>query len=434
MTTKLVLLDVDDTICNSSEAYETALSRCYEILKKKYKLINKSLFLEVFSKAREQIHMELNGTASMHNRFLYFQRMFEIFGLSLKPDILDEITEKFWHETYNNLKLQPHVGQTLKLIKENNIKIGIVSDLTAHIQIKKLRHLGITKFIDFIVTSEEAGIEKPHPSLFLLALKKANCLPEEAVMVGDSVSKDIEGALYLNIKPVLITKNPPSHKCAYYIIGDFKKLPHVLNIRKKHLSHKKIVIFDLMGTIFKESHIIKNLFYPIAKKRRIITDYNQLKGIYSKYCLGEISQKSFWKIIPRDIEKEFLDSIKLNKNILKISGWLKNKGYLLGILSNMPKEWGGYLVEKFKLDKYFSPIVFSGEYGARKPNEKLYEIFMERARSKPQNCYLIDDKLANLREARFLLMKTVWMRKSKEEITFIPDYIISKVTELTKYL
>jgi HAD superfamily hydrolase (TIGR01549 family)/HAD superfamily hydrolase (TIGR01509 family) len=359
--------------------------------------------------------------------------MFEILGLSLKPHILDEITEKFWYETYKNLKLRPYIKHTLKSIKENNIKIGIVSDLVAHIQIKKLRKLGITEHIDFIVTSEEAGVEKPHPALFLLALKKANCLPEEAVMVGDSIKKDIEGALYLNIRPVLITKKLFGRKYVCPVIRNFKELLSVLNIRKKNLSNKKVIIFDLMGTVFKESHIIKKSFYPIVKRKGIHISYSQLKDIYTKYSLGEIGQTDFWKIIPKEIEQKFLDSIKLNKRVPKVVKKLKNKGYLLGILSNIPKEWGSYLVNKFSLNKYFSIIVFSGEYGARKPNEKLYKIFLEKAKFKPQKCYLIDDKLINLREARFLLMKTIWMKKNKEKITFIPDYIIRNVDNLIKY-
>ncbi len=88
------------------------------------------------------------------------------------------------------------------------------------------------------------------------------------------------------------------------------------------------------------------------------------------------------------------------------------------------------------MNKYFSVIVFSGEYGTRKPDESLYKVFIEKSKTKPQNCYLVDDKLVNLKEARFLLMKTIWRKKKEEnqKITFIPDYIITNLIELKKIL
>lgn len=60
--------------------------------------------------------------------------------------------------------------------------------------------------MDFIVTSEEAGREKPKPSIFRLALKKAGCSPKETVMVGDSVEKDVRGAEKAGIAGILFAR------------------------------------------------------------------------------------------------------------------------------------------------------------------------------------------------------------------------------------
>ena len=110
------------------------------------------------------------------------------------------------------------------------------------------------------------------------------------------------------------------------------------------------------------------------------------------------------------------------------------KEYLLGILSNIPTFWGKYLLKKYNLNKYFNPIIFSADYYFRKPNEKLYIEFINAAKIKPENCYFIDDKLINLQKARFLLMKTIWLKREKKEIIFIPDYKINKLSDLTRIL
>ncbi|MFH1752422.1 MAG: HAD-IA family hydrolase [archaeon] len=430
---KLLLLDIDDTICNASKAYDLALGECYKFLKEKYPLINKKLFKETYLKAREQIHLELADTASSHNRFLYFQRMFELLGLSLQPQLLDDLTELYWNETLKNLKIFPKVKETLRLVKENNLKVGVVSDLTAHIQIKKIEKLKIADYIDFIVSSEEAGKEKPHPTPFLLALEKAGCLPEQAVMVGDSIEKDVLGAKNLGITSILFSSKISKKIKPEFTIKNFKELQSILKLKERNISNKKMIAFDLMGCFFKENHIIKKLLFPLVKQNKLKVSYLKLKQIYLDYSVGKIGRKEFNKIIPLKLEEKFLDLIKPISNIFSIIDSLKKKGFLLGILSNIPKPWGNYLVKKFKLENYFTVIVFSGEYNSRKPSEKLYDIFIEKARVKPQNCFFVDDNLANLREARFMLMKTVWVKKEKQDISFIPDIMLENSIEFNHF-
>ena len=104
------------------------------------------------------------------------------------------------------MKIGKGVLETLKKLKKKGLKIVLVSDLTTHIQLRKIKKFRITTYVDFLVTSEEAGSEKPHSIMFLLALNKVNCLPEEAIMVGDSRNKDIAGANAVGIDTVLISK------------------------------------------------------------------------------------------------------------------------------------------------------------------------------------------------------------------------------------
>ena len=87
------------------------------VFEKKFPLLEKEHFFEAYKKAKNEIHIELNGTASMHNRFLYFQRLFELFGLTLDPDVLDDVTELYWNETYRNIRLYSGVKKEPRDIK-----------------------------------------------------------------------------------------------------------------------------------------------------------------------------------------------------------------------------------------------------------------------------------------------------------------------------
>jgi putative hydrolase of the HAD superfamily len=56
------------------------------------------------------------------------------------------------------------------------------------------RGFGIRPYFDFILTSAACSYRKPHPRIFELALANWYLLPAEAVMVGDSLTADVQGA------------------------------------------------------------------------------------------------------------------------------------------------------------------------------------------------------------------------------------------------
>ena len=60
------------------------------------------------------------------------------------------------------------------------------------------------KFIDLVIASAEEGLEKPDRRIFELALSRADCKPENAVMIGDRVDNDIIPAKKIGMKTVRV--------------------------------------------------------------------------------------------------------------------------------------------------------------------------------------------------------------------------------------
>ena len=67
------------------------------------------------------------------------------------------------------------------------------------LQLKKLK---LDNYCSSIVTSEEAGREKPHPYMFMLSLRKLNLKANEVCVIGDNFKKDIFGARNLQIDAI----------------------------------------------------------------------------------------------------------------------------------------------------------------------------------------------------------------------------------------
>jgi putative hydrolase of the HAD superfamily len=207
MKLKGVLLDIDNTLYEYNKPHEIALATCLESISEILKLDMVELNL-LYLKAKKQIHIQLPCTASSHNRLLYFQRMFEIAGCNQLGVPLD-LFRKYWKIFNQNILLYKGVDIFLEKIKQ--YKVCLLTDLTSDVQFEKIHKLNLFNYADYIVTSEEAGIEKPHPYMFLLALNKMSLTNKEVCMVGDNYQKDIIGASNLNIKSYWLNKSNEIH-------------------------------------------------------------------------------------------------------------------------------------------------------------------------------------------------------------------------------
>lgn len=57
-----------------------------------------------------------------------------------------------------------------------------------------LKNLNLATYFQTITISSLTGVAKPHPQIFLKALEKHDCQPQEAWYIGDSKQEDYWGA------------------------------------------------------------------------------------------------------------------------------------------------------------------------------------------------------------------------------------------------
>ena len=70
-----------------------------------------------------------------------------------------------------------------------------------------LDKLGLSQWLQVVVTSQETGITKPAPEIFLQAVKRAGVQPQEAIYVGDQYQIDVVGASRVGMRGVLIDRS-----------------------------------------------------------------------------------------------------------------------------------------------------------------------------------------------------------------------------------
>lgn len=92
-------------------------------------------------------------------------------------------------------------------LKKEGYKVAIISNiysLSGELAKKELKDF--LALFDFIAFSYEFGISKPNLNIFNVTLDKLNVKPEEAVMVGNKIDKDIAPAKELGMRAILIDR------------------------------------------------------------------------------------------------------------------------------------------------------------------------------------------------------------------------------------
>lgn len=195
---KVIFFDLDDTL------YHAPIAECNEILieytANKYQ-ISYETAKAAFETGKHITKELLPNVAATHNRLLYIQHMLEQLNKNVIVDSL-EIYNVFWDNFLQKSELREGVKQVLQELKEKQVKIGICTDLTVHIQHRKLQKLCLDTYVDWLVTSEEAGEEKPSIKMFVLCAKKADCDLNDILYVGDNYKKDYIGASNAGMKAV----------------------------------------------------------------------------------------------------------------------------------------------------------------------------------------------------------------------------------------
>ena len=188
-----ILFDTDNTLYPYDPAHAAAQHAVREKVVNMFS-IKPEDFDKAAKEARQQVKNRLKHTAASHSRLLYLQRMLEIMGLGSQVLLALDFEQTYWRTFLSNAVLFDGVKDLLDDLRLLGIPTAVVTDLTAQIQFRKVVYFGLDHYFDYIVTSEEAGFDKPHEAPFQIALEKmrpkGNCI----WMIGDNPINDIRGA------------------------------------------------------------------------------------------------------------------------------------------------------------------------------------------------------------------------------------------------
>lgn len=227
---ELVIFDIDGTIIDHENAARLALEavriQVKEISRMSYEDLS-DLWGKDFLKLWKGV---ITGKSTIGGtRVQRFNMILEELGYDPDPEIAYSAA-KIYGEVYdNNISAITGAPEMMKELVNMGIRIALLTNNTAMNQKAKLKKANLSGLYDFMLTSEECGVFKPDIRTFEAVLKRVNCSPAKAVMVGNSFEEDVMGAFQAGINPVWFNRfrqSPPENSVNFVEIHSFLPVKH----------------------------------------------------------------------------------------------------------------------------------------------------------------------------------------------------------------
>jgi HAD superfamily hydrolase (TIGR01662 family) len=129
----------------------------------------------------------------------------------------------------HHFEMYEEVPEVLRALHAAGLKIGLISNTQRSLTTFQT-HFALEGLFHVTLSSFDHGYMKPHPSIFETALQRAEVAPNQAVMVGDSVPADVEGARRLGMRAILVSRSGQQPACPadVPVIRSLRELPPLL--------------------------------------------------------------------------------------------------------------------------------------------------------------------------------------------------------------
>ena len=186
---KVVGFDLDGTLCDFQNVMRLSLKFTLDKILEKVPECSDFLTIEKMIEIRNQVAEENRGKPINleETRLRAFRKTLKHCGV-VDEEFAVSLNELYLKHRFEDTTLFDEVLSTLERLRQRYL-LCVISNGNSY-----PRKLGLEKYFEFIILSQEVGIQKPDPRIFVLAVHKAGCMSNEFLYVGDSQEDDIVGA------------------------------------------------------------------------------------------------------------------------------------------------------------------------------------------------------------------------------------------------
>jgi putative hydrolase of the HAD superfamily len=186
-------------------------------------------FLEVYAPVNMQmwaLYRE-NGISKSELRYQRLKQTFDRLEVLVSDEVIDKLAHDYILHLSSFTHLLPNAMEALEYLYPK-YRLHIITNGFQEVQTKKLRGSGIHHYFQKIIDSEMAGVKKPHPYIFEMALEQARVDPKNSLMIGDNVEADILGAKAMGMQVLHYNFHKDSDHGECIMINDLIEIKSIL--------------------------------------------------------------------------------------------------------------------------------------------------------------------------------------------------------------
>lgn len=218
---KWIWFDLDDTLYDFKASSLMALRGIYVKYGLERYFRDQNEWINLYH--RHNTHLwELYNKADITQRQLRHDRFYlPLKDAGVPEDENNRLNDPLDHDYLELLGatglLIPGALEAVSHLKNLGYYIGILSNGFKGVQHDKLKSSGLDKLVDMMILSDDININKPDRRIYDYALRKSNCAPSDALMIGDNPVTDIAGAINAGWDALLFA---PGHENRTITISD----------------------------------------------------------------------------------------------------------------------------------------------------------------------------------------------------------------------
>lgn len=223
-----LFFDLDHTLWDFRTNSRAVLLELHAELKMEARGIPEARFVSVYEEVNAELWRSYDGGVIPKEvlRALRFRKALEYFGVK-DSGLAKQLEGSYMDRCPNRSALNPGVLDLLKELQPH-YRMHIITNGFLETQTLKLAASGIRPFFDVVLTSEQAGANKPSARIFRHALRSAGAKASESLMIGDNAVADIGGARHAGLDQAHYSPETEGDPKATILFSHFDELKAIL--------------------------------------------------------------------------------------------------------------------------------------------------------------------------------------------------------------
>jgi putative hydrolase of the HAD superfamily len=200
----MIFFDIDDTLLDNRRAERVAAMEFHRLHKDVFPVSSEEFAIRWQVATEKHTRRYLLGELSFQGQRR--ERLKELFAHHhiLSDAEADTLFETYLDSYEKNWTLFSDVESCLDQLA--GTRLGIISNGQTYQQRRKLIHMGLIDRFSTVIISEEFGLSKPDPRIFLEACRAAKVSPSECWHIGDNLNADAQGSLSAGLKGIWLNR------------------------------------------------------------------------------------------------------------------------------------------------------------------------------------------------------------------------------------